>query len=272
MGTVEEGVRAILELVRRNDRVLQNRLLTFEDRLQAIDDKLCKLAMSEVTKKQKNALRRQFYRERRELALKDRISLPDFNIFNRKDRRLDHKHAEWAQVGMRFGEADAPGSFIRWLVWQWNNATYIKKPVTFSGSAFQIWNGHCRYGYGPGDLIHLYRKRVCMVPFLRTEAEKDDFSKRPFWIWGSSVLLPVVALMKMQPAWGATSERWKTFVTLLCGGYAELKIGECNWDFYESRENINSMMKKIVHIWKPLLEAVVTGLRASESPPVPAVV
>ena len=238
-------------------------------RLDGIDDKLCKLAMRDVSSREKNALRRQYYRERKERAFADKLTLPAFPIFSRKDPRLVPKYRGWAEVGLAFGKEDKPAEFLRWLVWNWNSGTYVKKPVTFSGSAFMIWNGHCRHGYGPGDFLHLYRKRMLMTPFLRNEGERDDFSDRPFWRWGTYVLYPIVCLMKADPAWETFSERFRTVVQIICGGFVELEVGDCNWDFHESRENINKMMKRIAHLWKPLLEAVVTGFRASECPPVP---
>ena len=245
------------------------RLDSLEERLQSIDDKVCKLVMQGVSKKGKNALRRQYYRERRAEAFKNRLKLPEAHIFQRRDRRLQ-KAEEWALTGIEFGKADRPARFLSWLVWVWNNEVYVKKPITFSGSAFRIWNGSCRHALGPGDLMHYYRKRVKMVPFLRNEAERQDFSGRPWWDWGAYVLLPVISQMKESPAWETFSDRFKTMVQLLGGGFSELEIAGSYWDFNEDVKTINKMMKSIAHLWLRVIEACITGLRAAECPPVPA--
>ena len=245
------------------------RLNSLEERLQSIDDKMCKLCMQGVSKQDKNALRRQYYRERRAEAFKGRLKLPDIGILQRRDRRLQ-KAEDWAAVGLRFGRADRPAAFISWLVWVWNNEVYLKKPITFSGSAFRVWNGSCRTALGPGDLMHYYRKRVKMVPFLRNEAERQDFSGRPWWSWGSYVLLPVISEMKESELWGTFSDRFKTMVQILGGGFCELEIAGTNWDFNEEMLAVNKMMKKIASVWIRLVEACLLGLRAAECPPVPA--
>lgn len=234
-------------------------------RLESLDGKMCKLVMGETSKKEKNALRRQYYRERRAEAFKGRMKLPDFGILQRKDRRLQ-KVEEWAGMGLRFGKADRPAAFISWLVYVWNNECYLKKPITFSGSAFRIWNGSCRHALGAGDLMHYYRKRIKMVPFLRNEAERQDFSTRPWWGWGSYVLRPVIEEMKESELWATFSERFKTMVQLLGGGLCELEIGGTCWDFNEELPAINNMMKRVAPTWITLIEACLTGLRAAECP------
>ena len=118
-------------LVQLDDKVFA-RLESVEERLVQLDDKMCKLVMGQTSKKEKNALRRQYYRERKAEAFKDRMRLPDFNILGNKDKRLQ-KAEEWADIGLRFGKADRPEAFISWLVYAWNNECYLKKPITFSG-------------------------------------------------------------------------------------------------------------------------------------------
>ena len=257
-------MRVMLEELVREVRALREKVVEF-------DDKLCALATHEMTKKEKNALRRQYYRERKELALKDKLPLPGFGILTRRDKRIEPKFAGWAKVGLSFGALNKPLQFLRWFVWTWNNEVYIKKPITFSGSAFQIWNGHCRHGYGPGDLMHLYRKRIRMVPFFRNEADYQDFKGRPWWVWGEGVLRPVVFAMKEDPAWETFSKEFRSSLEILCGGYAMLKIekADCFWDFNETKEKINKMMKHISMQWLQVLNACATGLRASECPKLP---
>ena len=255
------------EIAAKLEGVLE-RLESVEERLVQLDDKMCKLVMGQTSKKEKNALRRQYYRERKAEAFKDRMRLPDFNILGNRDKRLQ-KAEEWADIGLRFGKADRPEAFISWLVYVWNSECYLKKPITFSGSAFRVWNGSCRYALGAGDLMHYYRKRVKMVPFLRNEGERQDFSERPWWGWGCYVLRPVVLEMKESELWETFSERFKTMVQILAGGACEVRIGSTCWDFNEEMQEINTMIKRIAPIWKSLLEACLTGLRASSCPSPP---
>ena len=98
-------------------------------------------------------------------------------------------------------------AFLSWLVFAWNNDVYLKKPITFSGSCFCVWNGSCRHKIGSGDLMHYYRKRIKLVPFLRSPDEECDFRNRPWWEWGVNVLRPVVGAMKEHEEWGGFSDR-----------------------------------------------------------------
>ena len=61
-----------------------------------------KLVSQTMTKEERNALRRQYYRQAREAELKDRLILPDRHILTAGDARLEKFHGSWAEVGMRF--------------------------------------------------------------------------------------------------------------------------------------------------------------------------
>ena len=117
--------------------------------------------------------------------------------------------------------------------------------------------------------MHYYRKRVKLVPYLRNEADRQDFSGRPWWDWGTHVLLPVLHIMKEHEAWGTFSERFRTSVQLLAGGFAELRVADSYWDFHDDMHSINRMIKSVGHLWKTVLEACITGLRALDRPPLP---
>ena len=252
-----EGVEQILSKL---DEVLA--------RLDAMDAKICKFAFEKMTKAQENALRRQIYREKKEATLKCRLPMPERCVFE-KDARLGVKFDGWAEVGMRFAVKGRGPEFVQWLVWEWNNSVYLKKPITFSGSSFKLWNGHARHGYGPVDLFHLYRKRKVYAKFLRNKAEHQDFSGRKFWNWGFNVLRHVYGRMKEREGWQMVPQRFKDTCCLLIGGPALMKIDNDYWDMNESLETINRMMPKVLHLWLPLLECIATGLRAKEQRKVP---
>ena len=246
---------------------LEKRFDAFDKRFDSIEDRLDKMTVGELTAKQKNALRRQHYREAKAQKMKGRIPLPNTHCFgDRCDRRLREKFPEWAKEGLKYGVTNRPEAFISWLVHQWNSKTYLKKPVTFSGSAFRVWTGHARHALGPGDLMHLYRKRRIHYPFLRTPEEWDDFSKRPMWNWTTIVVKGVVQEMRESPQWNGFHERFKRMLCLLAGGMVEMEVRGIQWDFYETQENINEMMKdaSFLALWKPALEAISNGLLAKQ--------
>jgi hypothetical protein len=260
-----------MEAVRVKLAEVCDRLDDIDGKIVALDAKLCNFAFQKMTKQQENALRRQLYREKKQKIASCRLPLPDVCVLNR-DSRLKSKFAGWAKVGMRFAVKGGPtggAQFVQWLVHEWNNNVYLKKPITFSGSSFRVWNGHARHGYGPIDLLHLYRKRKMHGMYLRNPGEQQDFSQRKFWEWGTNVLRPVLYIMKEYPDWAKVPQRFKDTCCLLVGGTAQMKVGEDYWDFRESLETINRMMPKVVHLWLPLLEAVATGIRAKEQRAIP---
>ena len=249
--------------------VLQ-KLCSLEAKIDKLDEKFNMLLTQGDTKKKKNAMRRQLYREQKAQRNEGKIPLPPHHVFGslgRRDKRL--KLSKFVEMGVLFGKADDPLGFLRWMVYHWNSEIYLKKAVTYSGSAFCVWNGVCRHKIGVGDLMHYYRKRVRLVPFLRTDDEEADFRTRMWWNWGSNVLRPIIFEIREQPEYSTFSERFKMEIALLCGGTAEIKIGEHYWDFLAGRTEINKMMSKIGPVFIRILEACITGLRATEAPPVP---
>ena len=249
---------------------LWERLQSIEDRLIRIEERLATAFSTEVDKKARNAVRRQYYRERKEAQQKGKVPLPEGrNVLAVRDARLRDKMPAWCEMGLRFGACDRPYAFLSWLVYQWNCECYLKKPITFSGSSFRVWNGHSRFPMGAGDLMHYSRARIKMVPFLRNEGERQDFALRPWWDWGTNVLHPVVSMMQDSPTWESFSSRFKTAMLVLCSYRGNLEVGGGFWDFNEEMQTINSMMRELLSVWKPVLEACLSGLRASQCPPVP---
>ena len=250
------------------EQIMQS-LSQLHDKVDALSEKFAVMVHQGDTKEKKNALRRQYYREAKAERDSGKLKLPTVHVFGcgRPDRRVCIER--FVQEGLRFGRINEPFGFLKWFVYMWNSETYLKKCVTYSGSAFCVWNGTCRYKIGLGDLMHYYRRRVKLVPFLRSNDEEADFRSRPWWDWGTNVLRPVVFAMREHEEWGTFDEHFKTWVSLLCGGVAEVKIDDCYWDFFAGRNEINKMMKKIGPQFLQVLEACIAGLRATVAPPVP---
>ena len=248
------------------------RLVRLETSVRALDDRLTTFLSRDVDTKKKNALRRQFYREKKQREQRGRLALPSKHILRALDMRVNPHYEQWASVGLRFAAQNNAAGFIAWLMYQWNNTVYLKKPITFSGSSFRVWNGYSRHAIGPGDLMHLYRKRVRMVPFLRTQEEADDFVGRDMWSWTQNVLFRVVRIMQESDTWKDAPDRFKNSLFLLAGAMCEHQVNGHTWDLRTPGEDMdlfNKQMKTVAHLWKPLVEALAAGLRATDCPPAP---
>ena len=216
----------------------------------------------------RNALRRQCYRQQKQARQEGRLALPEAHILNKRDDRLSKFVPQWAEAGKKFAAAGStPEKFLAWLVYQWNSCTYLKKPITFSGSSFRVWVGHLRHPYGAGDLMHLYKKRTCVL--LRSEAEYQDWQGRPWWRWGQVVLHPVYEAMNL-PGPGTFNtfpERFQRGVRLLLSGFGMLEVyTDLYWDNYETRANVNKMLKRVGPEYMSMLTACFNGLKAAACP------
>ena len=238
------------EIVERLER-MEARLLARMDR---VEETLRGWAetLSGASKKEKNALRRQQYRQAKRRREQGLVSLPEQHALKFRDPRLKPKVHAWAEAGMRFGRQDKPEQFFTWFVHQWNNCSYLKKPITFSGSSFRVWGSHVRFSYGPRDLMGFAERRGTLQ-VLRTSAEHDDFQKRPWWDWSYAVLMPVYQEMERM-GFAELPERFRRCTKLMLGGFA-------GWDVNESRENINRMLKRVDSDLQLMLRACYVGLR-----------
>ena len=236
------------------------RLDTLEQKIDILGDKFDKMNVQEASKKQKNALRRQIYREKMQEIKKGQLTLPEHHCMMRRDARVDTKvYLEW---GIKYGRANQPYQYLEKLVHHWNTKVYLKKPVTYSGSSFRIWNGTCRVSRGPGDLMHFYRKRVRNTgKFIRNPGELYDFHRRPWFRWGTKVLCPIIMDLKEHEEWDSFDDHFKLAVQLLCGGIAELKIDGIFWDLDHDADTLNKLIRRVSNTWHKVLESCLNGLR-----------
>jgi len=248
---------------------------TLNTRMQRIEETLDGWAktLSAASKKEKNALRRKQYRQAKKREEEGLLPLPKRHILRFRDKRLQPKMHGWAEVGMRFGALDKPEQFFTWLVHQWNNCTYLKKPITFSGSSFRIWNTNHRFAYGPRDLMG-YVERKTALQILRDDKEWDDFTKRPWWDWTTHAVFKPVFNEMEELGFDSLPERFRRCCKIMVGGFACLEVyTELHWDFNESRANINRMLTRMGADFQLMLKACFVGLRVKglTSPvPIPA--
>ena len=246
------------EIVERLDR-MEERLLARMERIEKVLENWAK-TLSGASQKEKNAVRRQQYREAKRRREEGLVSLPEKHVLKFRDMRLKPKVQGWAATGMRFGRADKPGQFFTWFVHQWNNCSYLKKPITFSGSSFRVWGSHVRFSYGPRDLMGFAERRGSLQ-ILRNDGEKDDFAQRPWWDWSYAVLFPVFQEMQ-RLGFDELPERFQKCVKLMLGGFAGWEVyTDVYWDVNESRENINRMLRRVGTDLQLMLKACYTGLR-----------
>ena len=260
------GTTALLHEIRSDVRQLRDEVRGLQSRLDKWET-----TWRHLDKKKQNEVRRKQYLDQRRRREEGLLPLPDKHVLSCRNRLLVPKFAEWAQVGMRFAACDKPGPFVTWVVHQWNNCTYLKKPITFSGSSFRVWNGHCRTAVGPRDLMHFSERKLSMPP-LRNLNEHDDFTKRPWWDWGRAVMYPVYDEMRelgLEESKYDGCTRFRQCVQLIIGCFNLFEVMPgVYWDFNESLKNLNLMLRKVGTDFQCMLRAVHTGLRVkgSESP------
>ena len=243
---------------------MQDQLDRIEGSLKRIEENLVS-----ASKKESNALRRKQYHAAKARKEEGLLPLPVRDILEFRDMRIEPLMQSWASIGMRFGKADEPERFYTWLVYTWNNKTYLKKPITFSGSSFRIWKVNYRYACGSNDLLGFVERRLAVKP-LDNDAEHDDFTKRRWWSWSSSVFSRVISRMK-EMGFDTLPERFRRCCLLMLGGPGCYEVyTDQNWDFEESQKNINHMLKRVGVDLQRMLRAAFTGLRVrGSSSPVP---
>jgi hypothetical protein len=262
----ETDTAALLREIRSDVRQLRGEVRGLVSRLDEWET-----AYRALDKKKQNAVRRKQYAEQKRRREEGLLPLPERHVLSFKDPRLDPKIAEWAQVGMRFASRNSPGLFVTWVVHQWNNRTYLKKPITFSSTSFRVWNGQCRSAVGTRDLMNFSERKLSMPP-LRGPDEHDDFTKRPWWDWGRAVMFPLYQEMQElgldDPKYDG-SVRFRQCLQLLIGCFNMYEVVPgVYWDFSESLKNMNLMLRKVGTDFQIMLRAVHKGLRVtgSESP------
>ena len=144
-----------------------------------------------------------------------------------------------------------------------------EKPITYSGGYYRVHIGDIRVPYGVFDLMG-YNKKQKQV--LRTEAEHDDFQKRPWWDWGYMVLLPVWNRLLEAVGPKGLPERFDRCIRILLGDFGEYEVypGQL-WGPSESKELINRMLRGVGTDLRLMWQACVRGLRSQSAIPVPVV-
>ena len=254
MQEIIDRLKSLNTRVQRIEESLNTRVQRIEDILAGWEKTL-----STASKKESNALRRKQYHKAKKRREEGLLALPVRDILEFRDMRIDPLMQGWASMGMRFGRADQPEQFYTWLIFTWNNCTYLKKPITFSGSSFRIWKENYRYASGSSDLMGFVERKSAVTGM--NKEQHDDFTKRPWWGWSSSVFSRVISRMEGM-GFDTLPERFRRCCSLMLGGTGCWEVyTDLHWDFEESQENINKMLRRVGVDLQLMLRAAFTGLR-----------
>ena len=247
---------------------MQDQMHRMEAALTRVETMLHTLMNASSEKQRAAEQRRKQYAEAKERRERGKVSLPNMHVLNNRDGRISDRIPNWAAVGMKFGRADNPDGFLRWICYQWNSCCYLKKPITFSGGYFKIHTGTIRHNYGPFDLMG-YNRKQCLL--LKNDGHLTDFRNRPWWTWAYNVLYPVYTAMEELPGFDGLPERFLKGIRLVLGSYGGHEVyTELYWDPNESRTNINKMFRRMGPDLRLMWKACCSGLRMKSSPAVPA--
>ena len=249
------------------ERLLQGQR-DIESRLQTIEEKFDRFLKTSTQRKTASETRRTRYQKAKQRRDKGKVELPEHHIFKKRDPRWLQKLPQLVTAALQFVEADDPEGFAAYVTWQWNSATYLKKPITFSGGYYRLFLGDVRHGYGPSDLMG-YNKKQRLT--LRNDADHDDFGNRPWWRWGYLVLLPIWERL-IETVYGERElpARFDRCMRILLGDYGEYEVYTgVYWGPSEKREHINRMLRRVGTDLRLMWCACLRGLRSQTAIPLP---
>ena len=247
----------------------EDRRETIETRLQRIEGKLDQVVKEFGGRKNAAQKRREQYREAKQRREKGKVALPRHHILEARDARWVRRVPQLLEAALPFVEANDPEGFAAYVAWEWNSATYIKKPITFSGGYYRLFVGDIRVGYGPSDLMGYNQKQRLT---LRNDADHDDFQNRPWWRWGYLVLFPIwEKLLDVYANEGRElPTRFDRCMRILLGDYGELEVYTgLYWGPSEARDHINRMLRRVGTDLRLMWCACLRGLRSKTAIPVP---
>ena len=144
-------------------------------KLEEIDIKLGRLLKESDDKKTAAQERRRLYREAKKTGDEGLVKLPPHHILKRRNACHLNRITQYIKAGLQFADANDPEGFVSYVVWQWNSATYLKKPITYSGGYYRVHIGDIRVPYGVFDLMGYNKKQK---PALRRRWAHWSFERR----------------------------------------------------------------------------------------------
>ena len=107
-----------------------------------------------------------------------------------------------------------------------------------------------------------YVERRNALQILRNDAEHDDFIKRPFWDWSTHAVFAPVFHAMQGAEFEELPERFRRCCKIMVGGTGLHEVyTDLHWDFHETKESINKMLKRMGTDLQCMLKACYKGLR-----------
>ena len=112
--------------------------------------------------------------------------------------------------------------------------------------------------------MHLNEKQALR---LRHDADKQDFSERPWWDWAHNVLNPVFKRMQEHPGFKELPERFDRALRLVLGASSELELyTDVWWSQHETIADTNRMLRRVGIDLRLMWKACCRGLRSKSVP------
>ena len=115
MEQLREEVRELREML---ETVLEH-----TSKIHRLESRLSESLFKNVDKKDLNTLRRRIYQEKKEAKLKGRLEMPEFQILQKRDRRLLEKAGAWADRRRRLG-GNLSSTIVRFAAQIFRRSTY----------------------------------------------------------------------------------------------------------------------------------------------------
>jgi hypothetical protein len=249
----------VLELLDTNRKILAtNKEILTEVR--QVRDITKELTEAKMLKRHQERDRQKKKREA-ERAKKLEGRLETSSAIWRKDARLQEKgtYRRWACIGIRMGLQGRTDSFLRYLMYDWNNNLFTAKPITKTNGGLHIYmgKGTCRQESTVGNVFGSERS---FNP--RTVGEATIFE------WGYH-MATVLAAMEKMPAFADLPGDFVQCIQFVCGGYADmcetglLNIKGHDWDPADAPE----LMPKVAEfrsLYLRTMRALKNGLMARD--------
>ena len=169
----------------------------------------------------------------REKALEGKLETPS-NIWKRDGRLHENgTYKRWACIGMRMAMQGRTNSFLRYIMWDWNNNIFLAKPFTKTNGGLHKYmgKGTCRMST---TVTNVFGNERSFNPCTAGEAEIFEF--------GAFHMCGVLRAMERMPRFGELPRDFLQCIQFICGGFADetdtgaLKIRGHTWDVADAPE------------------------------------
>ena len=229
------------------------------EELQKLSASVSKIHEHLIPKISRRDYQKEYYKKRTKQN-GTKIKNPSHGAFANKDNRLPF--AKWANAGLKSAR---PSQFIEWLAYQWNRNSYQHPPVTRSGGYYNVFVSFDGTGMKPLRNKHT---DVDMFGKLRrfTTLSLEACRDAKMWNFGYCVVWPVFQIMREDPSWEGVESRFKTYVGLLCGAFAEIKLKDIVFDLNLEPKQLEKVLRLALPFLLSGRDAIKRGLLTKTEP------